>query len=77
MVVPWEGTAPIAIVASCVASRRLATTSFIGYLPPRRLKTCGYRRMKNEGRPATQKHLVLNHANNPDLPREILRCRSK
>ena len=55
----WEGTAPIIRVASCVASRRLATTGFPGYFLPRRLKTCGY---QNKKRTDALSHLKRYHS---------------
>ncbi len=58
------GAALIGIVASCVASRRLATTGFLRYLPPRRLKTCGY---QNKKRTDTSYDLKRYHS----LPREV------
>ena len=42
----WPYSSPNDFVVYRVASRRLATTGFLGYLPPRRLKTCGYQNQK-------------------------------
>ena len=55
-----------AIVVICVASRRLATTGFLRYLPPRRLKTCGYQKRRridiscHRGEPRNSSQTILH-----------------